>query len=93
MALWTKKEIIILNDNYGKIKFFDLILMLPGRTSGAIRRKAYDNGLVANLSITNKKFVTTNNNFFSVPNTINSYWAGFIAADGCVSELFIYLSV
>jgi len=24
--------------------------------------------------------------FFDVPNILNSYWAGFIAADGCISE-------
>lgn len=29
---------------------------------------------------------TVNDNFFSVPNIINSYWAGFIAADGCIED-------
>lgn len=27
---------------------------------------------------------TFNTNFFSKPNLLNSYWAGFIAADGCI---------
>ena len=26
-----------------------------------------------------------NHDFFTVPNKLNSYWAGFIAADGCVT--------
>src|SRR3990167_5826866 len=25
-------------------------------------------------------------NFFEIPNILNCYWAGFIAADGCVSK-------
>jgi len=29
---------------------------------------------------------THDKNFFAVPNLINSYWAGFIAADGCVDD-------
>jgi hypothetical protein len=29
---------------------------------------------------------TCNDSFFSVPNPQNSYWAGFIAADGCIEE-------
>jgi hypothetical protein len=28
--------------------------------------------------------VSGDENFFSVPNILNSYWAGFIAADGCI---------
>lgn len=27
-----------------------------------------------------------NENFFAEPNLVNSYWAGFIAADGCISS-------
>ncbi len=27
-----------------------------------------------------------NQNFFNIPDSINSYWAGFIAADGCIRE-------
>lgn len=27
-----------------------------------------------------------NHNFFSKPNLLNSYWAGFIAADGCIDD-------
>jgi hypothetical protein len=29
---------------------------------------------------------TCNKDFFKIPNVLNSYWAGFIAADGCLSE-------
>lgn len=29
---------------------------------------------------------SVNDNFFSKPNLLNSYWAGFIAADGCIID-------
>lgn len=32
-----------------------------------------------------KGIYTKNNNFFNVPSVTNSYWAGFIAADGCIT--------
>lgn len=35
------------------------------------------------ISLTNS--IKLDHEFFSVPNPINSYWAGFIAADGCVN--------
>lgn len=31
---------------------------------------------------------TYNKNFFKVPNVLNCYWAGFIAADGCISDKY-----
>ncbi len=35
---------------------------------------------------TYRKKHTYNEEFFKEPNVINSYWAGFIAADGCISD-------
>lgn len=36
------------------------------------------------LHTTNK--IKHNTEFFKEPNTLNSYWAGFIAADGCIQQ-------
>jgi len=33
-----------------------------------------------------RKHYNKDDNFFHIPNLLNSYWAGFIAADGCVEE-------
>lgn len=33
-----------------------------------------------------KHIYYTNNEYFSIPNIQNSYWAGYIAADGCITE-------
>lgn len=39
----------------------------------------------AQAGIHNKRY-TVNSEFFSVPNNLNSYWAGFIAADGNITH-------
>lgn len=41
-------------------------------------------GLKTKLHLEHRKY-TINENFFEIPNLLNSYWAGFIAADGYVS--------
>lgn len=40
-----------------------------------------------------RKRYSADENFFEVPNVINSYWAGFLAADGCISNNTIILEI
>lgn len=40
----------------------------------------------ANKTIQKRRHPNFNEDFFSVPNLENCYWAGFIAADGCIRE-------
>jgi hypothetical protein len=40
-----------------------------------------------------KQVYTRNSNFFSEPNILNSYWAGFIAADGCISTVNLLIDI
>lgn len=37
-------------------------------------------------SFSGRKACYVNENFFKTPNFLNSYWAGFIAADGCITS-------
>lgn len=84
---WTEEEIKILIDNYDTItlpelheKYFNYL------TFNQVRSKKRSIGLKS----TNKKLKWNcykNENYFSEPNTINSYWAGFIAADGSISSV------
>ena len=46
-----------------------------------------------NINSKKKREFLVNDNFFELPNLINSYWAGFIAADGNISKDFKYLSI
>jgi len=45
-----------------------------------IRNRVYN----LHYNIGDKRRFTLNKRFFQQPNNINSYWAGFLAADGCV---------
>lgn len=54
-----------------------------GRTAYGVRQKMDRMGLYNPHKFT--KYIS-NDSFWSVPNPINSYWAGFIAADGCVRK-------
>ena len=41
------------------------------------------NGYIQSCGCAIKRY-DVNENFFTTPNVVNSYWAGFIAADGCI---------
>lgn len=41
----------------------------------------------------NRKRFTLDENFFDLPNDINSYWAGFLAADGCIHRNCVSLEI
>ncbi len=85
---WTEEEIDILKKYYFKMMARDIQQKyLFNRTIEAIKLKAERIGLRADLSkissIMNRKY-HCNELFFCIPNNINSYWSGFIAADGYV---------
>lgn len=79
MRRWTDEEDKILQENYGKISMKDLRCLLK-RSDGAIYSRVKKFHLVGSHSL-NRKY-ERNDNYFSVPNLENSYWAGFLAADG-----------
>lgn len=84
---WTESENKILLDNYGKITSKEIMKLLKNRSYKSITMRAKRMNLKSNRSLLfqlkerKNKF---NENFFENINTLNSYWAGFIAADGNV---------
>jgi hypothetical protein len=84
MIFWTDDEIHVLLSYYGKVRLGELEQMLPGRSRYSISYQAKQYGLKANRSITNHRF-TCNSSYFKMPEIVNSYWAGLIGADGCIS--------
>lgn len=84
MRFWTpeEKELVLLN--YGKLTYRQMEELLPGRTWTAIRHQARLSKLTGNSNLGRKYSV--NKQFFHIPNLLNSYWAGFIAADGCIRD-------
>lgn len=82
MKKWQKKEIQYLLENFGKIKAKDIAQTL-GRSFNAVHKKAQSLNLIGDQGI-NRKY-SIDEQYFKIPNVENSYWAGFIAADGCVT--------
>lgn len=87
-AFWTAEEDQILIQYYGKIPFKQISTFLPGKSRSAVKGRARHLGLkgdVATVMPLAMRKYTLNEHYFSIPTPENSYWAGFIAADGCVS--------
>ena len=74
----------MLKSNYGLILAKDIALLL-NKNIGSIIYKANAIGLKSNRSLLHKKY-TINDDYFKIPNLQNSYWAGFLAADGCIDD-------
>jgi hypothetical protein len=79
---WTKKEEKLLTENYSNLSYKDLLLLFKNKNRLCIANKAKRLG----LSKIGTKHLRTkiNSDFFSNPDILNCYWAGFIMADGCV---------
>ena len=79
---WTTEEDEVLRRSYEESdSIHDLVPLLIGRDYNAIRSRA-------NLLGLKRKILPVHNkNFFDVPNEINCSVAGFIAADGCISDM------
>ena len=55
-------------------------------TTKGIKEVLYRQGVIFKTTNRGNTKHTKNINFFEVPNNLNSYWAGFIAADGHLSQ-------
>lgn len=80
---WEKWEDEVLLENYLNMKVKEIQnQFLPHRSEGAIHLHATK---VLGIEKGNQRTHDVNMEFFSEPNVLNSYWAGFIAADGCLT--------
>lgn len=79
--LWTENEIKILKENAGKISFKEMTKFFTRRTASSLQKKALKLGLSSEIKF---KKHSHNDDFWTNPNSINSYWAGFAAADGAI---------
>ena len=85
---WSEEEDRILFAYYGRKPYRDLYSMLPGRSRNSIKGRARKLGLFGDkaivMSLAKKRYGVCHD-YFASANIENSYWAGFIAADGCIS--------
>lgn len=82
---WSKEENDLLTKIWGTIKIDEVVKLFPIRNRQTIIKQASNLKLKGNPSLANSKY-TFNDNFFNTPTVQNSYWAGFIAADGCITK-------
>lgn len=83
---WTDIEDTIIKENYSSTHAKKLLLLLPDRTANSIRIRA--RYLSVPGKIYSPRLYSINSNYFEVPNLQNCYWAGFIAADGCIYQRY-----
>lgn len=90
--MWTEEKIQYLKDNYGKITRRELskVLEIPEHI---IYKKTKELNICfksgknpTGTKHFSRRKVYLNDNFFEIPNLLNSYWAGFIAADGNIRK-------
>jgi hypothetical protein len=78
---WTDEEIALLTEQYGKMSYEEMVeKYFPNRNVSGLEHKA------SRLKLTEGHYHNVNHDFFEKPNLLNSYIAGFIAADGCVLD-------
>lgn len=86
-TFWSDQEIDILEKWYGIVPANYISNNYLSRSCVSIHKKAFKLNLISNLDKLGKSpKYSHNQNYFSIPNIENCYWAGFIAADGYVSK-------
>lgn len=83
---WTEEEKVKLKEIY-PFTYSSELKEIFKTSRSAIFRQAKKLNLKSNLQSTGSLKYSFDENFFSYPNILNSYWAGFIAADGCIHRV------
>lgn len=78
---WVKTEIDLLRSLPIGMSGMEICKLFPLHTMRAVVAKRFSMG----LSLPKKRF-TCFDDYFSIPTPVNSYWAGFIAADGSIAH-------
>jgi hypothetical protein len=83
--VWVKEEDDIIRNLYETHTLKELTVLLPNRSKKSLIHRKKILGLDFDKRELNRTY-SVNMDFFSEPNVLNSYWAGFIAADGCLTK-------
>lgn len=83
---WKTEDIEIVKKYYNQISAKQIKeKFLPNKSIECIRHIARKHGIKGSCGI---KIYSCNEQFFSIPNIINSYFAGYLAADGYITKDF-----
>jgi hypothetical protein len=81
--IWTDWEDRVIRENFPAKAAREIAAMLDSRSKHSVQQR------IRQLGIQGEQWAcihSANRHFFTEPNILNSYWAGFIAADGCIVE-------
>lgn len=78
---YSTEEVEIIKNNLGKKSFKEIAKLLDNKNEKAVSAFCSRHGMKNNFR-PRKYFV--NNDFFKNPNILNTYYASFIAGDGCI---------
>lgn len=91
--MWSKTEDFILKSNFPIKEYNEYSFLLPNRTYSSCLNRAYVLKL-KKLIIKKRDYkYNLDHHFFSKVNNLNSYWSGFIAADGFISKEYSKLGI
>jgi hypothetical protein len=87
--LWTEEEKSLLRELYGKVRVKEIARRLGRSVAGIYQQACTRHGLVSagkSVFIAESKIkYQYDRHFFATVNEESAYWAGFLAADGCLS--------
>lgn len=83
---WSHEDKNLLINKFETSSREELEKLFPDNSWESIKRKASRLNLEPKGTLCRKDSVNVNHSFFESPNELNSYWAGFIAADGCITR-------
>jgi hypothetical protein len=81
---WKGWEIELVKTMYGPLSAAQVAELLPGRSEHSVHEKVSRLRIKGDRARRSTKYLLTDHGYFSCPGPRNSYWAGFIAADGSV---------
>jgi hypothetical protein len=84
---WTEEEDALVVEHYDRENLDFIRKLLPHRSNSSLCQRAMRFGLTSRTKYSHEE------EFFSEPNLLNSYYAGLIAADGCIIRRKKYNSV
>lgn len=82
--IWSEEDKKLLIERYSNTEWEELLELFPTRSKTSLIQKAFN----LNIKGRNDSIYKHNQTYFSEPNIENSYWAGFIAADGCIFKSY-----
>lgn len=87
---WTPEEDAILTKKYGVLSYKDMLEHLPEyRTVSSIKNRVRQLSIELvpqGTSSFSHERVDVDDAYFDQLNEVNTYWAGFISADGCIKD-------